>query len=227
MTAPIYPKSVVPWTDRVDEQDVIFAKDPNSLAAEIISLENTLGTMPHRENAPYTGPAVTYGNVGARISDVLAGSLHPYCSLTANNFSVFNNQGPGTKFGQYNVFRKNYDPFGYYNGSDITIQASGLYLITATQSWAWNNSGYLRQDLVIANTVVCGDMWQWNFAGSGPGDYQNNRFATTNFTWIGGIPAGQRVRVLSENGTSKNPYPVADSWFRAYCLRKLPGNISG
>jgi hypothetical protein len=225
MTAPIYPKSVVPWTDRVDQQDVIFAKDPNSLAAEIIALENTLGTMPHRESAPYAGSAVTYASVGARISDVLAGSLHPYCSLTATNFSVFNNQGPGTKFGQYNVFRKNYDPFGYYNGSDITIQASGLYIVQGVQSWAWNSSGYIRQDLVIGNTWMAGDMWQWNFAGSGPGNYQNNRNATTNFTWIGGIPAGQRVRVLSENGTSKNPYPVVDSWFRVYCLRKLPGNI--
>lgn len=225
---PIFPKALLSWTPRIDEVDTIWANDPNTLASDLISVESTLGTMPQVEKSPYVGNPVTYANVDARITDTLSGTLNPYVSMTADNFKVYNNQGSGSAFGQYVSFNKVYDPYGYYNGSDITIQTTGLYLISGVQSWAWNASGYLHHSLYIAGVWNAGDMWDWGgFASTGPGHYADNRNATTEFTWMGAIPAGQRVRVVAENGTSKNPYPVINSWLRLYCLRKLPPNVSG
>lgn len=227
MVQPLFPKALKTWTDRVDEIDTVWANDPNQLAAEIISVESTLGVMPQVENSPYTGNPVTYGSVSSRISDVLAGTLQPYCSLTVDNFQVYNNQGAGSGYGQYVSFNKNYDPNGCYNGSDMTVPATGLYIINGWQSWEWHSSGFLHHSLYINGVWNAGDMWKWGFATSGPEYYSSNRFATTNFAWMGVIPKGQRLRVVAENGTSKNPYRVANSWLRLYCLRKMPSGISG
>jgi hypothetical protein len=227
MTAAIFPKSIVSWTDRVDNQDVIFANDPNSLAAEIIAMENTLGAMPQQEKAPFTGSPITYASVDARLSDAAAGNLNPYCSITVSSFFVFNQQFFGTRWGHYNTFSKVYDPYGYYNGSDITIQASGLYLITGSQSWEWHDSGYLWHSLWIDDDWQCGHRWDWDFAPFGPAFFEADRDANTAFTWMGAIPAGKRVRVVSENGTSRNPFRATNSWLRLYCLRKLPASALG
>lgn len=227
MSQAVFPKSIVPWTDRVDEVNVIWAADPNSLAAEIIAIENSLGTMPQVEDAPYVGNPIAYDNVGARISDVLAGNQMPYCSVTTSSMFVYNNQGPGTFWGHFNTFTKIYDPFGYYNGSDITIQASGLYLLTGSQQWGWHDSGYLRHSLYCDGVWFAGDRWDWNFAPFGPAYFESDRNASTAFTWMGPLTAGQRVQVVSENGTSFNPFEVTNSWLRLYCLRKLPPNALG
>lgn len=243
MSQAVFPKSVMPWTDRIDEVNVIWANDPNSLAAEVIAIENTLGVMPQVEKAPYSGSAVSYGSVDARISDAVAGNLHPYCSINVSSFFCYNNQGPGTFWGHFNTFSKIYDPFGFYNGSDITVPASGLYLITGSQSWGWHDSGYLRHALYIDGDWMCEHRWDWSFPALSPtnplttlislegpyfpGYWSPERPANTAFTWMGAIPAGKRVQVVSENGTSFNPYPISNSWLRIYCLRKLPANALG
>lgn len=222
MTQAVFPKSILSWTDRIDEVNVIWANDPNSLAAEVISVENTLGAMPHQEKSPFAGNPVTYSSVDARISDAAAGNLNPYVSITNSTFFVFNQQGPGSRFGHFNSYQKVYDPYGFYNGTDITVQTSGLYLITGSQSWEWHDSGYLWHSLFIDGLWACGHRWDWNFAGFGPGFYEDDRPATTAFTWMGPIAAGKRVQVVSENGTSRNPFRASNSWLRMYCLRKLP-----
>ena len=227
MTAPVFPKSVISWTDRVDNVNVVYANDPNQLAAEIISIENTLGTMPQVEDDPYTGPPVTYSTVDARISDVLAGNQMPYCSVNISQFYVYNNQSWGSFFGHLNTFTKVYDPFGFYNGSDITIPTSGLYLVTGSQDWGWHDSGYLRHSLYINGSWWAGAMWNWLFGSFGPGFYDPDRDAHTSWTHVGPLAAGTRLQVVSENGTSFNPYPCSNSWLRVYCLRKLPPNALG
>ena len=227
MTNAVFPKSVLSWTDRIDEVNVIWANDPNSLAAEIIAMENTLGAMPQVESAPYVGNPIAYDTVGHRISDVLAGNQMPYCSVTTSTQFVYNNQGPGSFWGHFNTFNKVYDPFGYYNGSDITVQASGLYLITTSQQWQWHDSGYFRHSLYCGGIWMCGDRWDWNFGPFGPSYYDNDRPAATSTTWLGPLAAGTRVQVVSENGTSFNPCEVSNSWMRMYCLRKLPSGALG
>jgi hypothetical protein len=229
MTQAIFPKATFSWgTDRVDNQDIVFANDPNSLAAEVGAIETTVGAMPQVEKSPFVGNPVTYGSVDARISDVAAGNLNPYCSISVSNFFVFNNQGPGSRWGHFNTFSKVFDPFGYYNGTDITIQASGLYIITGAQQWNWHDSGYLFHSLYLAGLWSAGHRWDWSaFAGSGPGAFENDRFANTGWTWMGALAAGTRVQVVSENGTSFNSYPVGSSYVKLYCLRKLPQSALG
>lgn len=227
VTQPIFPKSTFGWTDRVDQISNVLANDPNSLASEVISMENTLGAMPHVENNPFAGNPVTYSTVGARITDTLHGNQHPYASLSANPFSVFNGQKSGTKFGQYNVFSVVYDPFKMYNGSDITLPCTGLWHISQDQTWVWYNQGWMGSAIQVSQNIVIGDTWRWNFPSSGIGSYSNDRFAQTKSSWLGLLPKGSRVRVVSENETALNPYPVVNSYLRAYCLRTSPNGQIG
>lgn len=222
MTNAVFPKSIAPWTDRIDEVDVIWANDPNTLAAEIIAIETVLGVMPQVEKSPYIGNPVTYASVDARMSDLLAGTLHPWVQLSATNFYCYNNEQYKGQYGHCNSYNKVYDEYNLYNGSDITIQASGLYLIIGQQTWEWHDSGYCFHHCYVDNNWRCGDRWYWNFASTGPGHYQDTRTMTTYFSTLIPVTAGQRVQGISENGTSRNPYHVLSSSLSAYCLRKLP-----
>lgn len=222
MTEALFPKSILPWTDRVDQVDVVWANDVNTLAAEIIAVESDLGEMPQVEKYPYQGNPVAYSTVDARISDVLAGTLHPYVALSATNFYVRNDARYGSRYGQCNSYNRDYDSGGCYNGSDITVPVSGLWLVVGQQTWEWHDSGYCFHHCYINNNWCAGDRWDWNFGSSGPSYYDPSRQLTTYFTYLGPVSAGQRVQAISENGTSRNPYNVLTSTLRAYCLRKLP-----
>ena len=226
-TQPVFPKSELSWTDRIDQVNVVWAADVNSLAAEIVSIESTLGVMPQQEKAPYSGPAITYNTVDARLSDILAGNQMPYCSVSKTSDWVWNDRDEGTNWGHFNTYSKVYDPWGMYNGSDITIPTSGLYLITGKQQWGWHDSGYLWFSCYIDDDWECGYRWDWDFGEFGPGYYENDRYANTQFNHMTALAAGKRIRVVSENGTSFNPYPISNSWLRVFCLRKLPPNALG
>ena len=228
MTKAVFPKSILPWTDRVDQINVVWANDPNSLAADLISVENTLGVMPQVEKAPFVGNPVTYATVDARISDTLASSLHPYAELNASNFYCHNDeQWGGGNRGHVNSYNKVYDSHGSYNGSDITVPCSGLWLITGQQNWEWHDSGYCFHHLYCGGNWCAGHRWDWDFAGTGPGYYNPDRTLTTYFSYLGPLKAGQRVQSISENGTSRNPYRIISSYLRIYCLRTLPQSALG
>lgn len=222
MTQAVFPKSIVPWTDRIDQVDVVWAADPNSLAAEIIAIENVLGVMPQVEKAPYIGNTVSYASMDARISDVLAGTLHPYVELNQRDFYCHNDERWHGFNGHGNSYNRVYDSHGFYNGTDITVGVSGLYLITAQQTWEWHDSGYCFHHCYIDDDWRSGHRWDWDFAREGPGRYDPDRLLTTSITFLGPVTAGKRVSIVSENGTSRNPYHVISSNMRAYCLRKLP-----
>ena len=212
----------MPWVDRIDLINVVYANDPNSLAAEIVSIENTLGVMPQVEKSPYLGNPVTYSTVDARISDTLAGTLHPYVELNATDFYCHNDERWNGNWGHRNVFNRVYDEYNCYNGTDITIPCSGLWYITGQQTWEWHDSGYCIHHCYINNNWRCGHRWDWNFGSAGPSHYDPTRYLTTYWSTLSPIPAGQPVNIISENGTSRNPYHVISSNVRAYCLRKLP-----
>lgn len=219
MTAPIFPKALSSWTDRINNVDTVWAADPNSLAAEIISIESTLGTMPQVESGTPTGGPVTYSNVSTRINAAMLQSAHPYVELYASNFKVGHGSWNGGSFNTYKVVE---DTFKYFNGSDITVQAAGVYIIDAYQTWDYYTSGYVALNLAINNTFARGDLWKWDFPTSGPSySTYNGRWATTSFTWMGALAKGERIRIASENGTSKNPYTIVNSTLRMYYLRSL------
>lgn len=240
MSTPVYPKAISSWTDRIDQINTVFAADPNTLAAEIIAVEKTIGTMPQVEPFPPVGNPVAYSNMSARITDTLLARQHPYVSLFNPAFNAGYGTAPDDAI--YNVYKKLFDPFGYYNGSDITIKTAGLYLIDVYQAWVPFTSGYMQLSLVINGIWTRGSLWQWNFPSDGPvispggtvtfGGPNNpvipsqvNRYprrnANTGFTWLGSLGQGDRVRVTSENGTTLNPYPVQNASLKAYYLRDL------
>jgi hypothetical protein len=223
MTQPVFPKSILSWTDRVDQISNVLANDPNSIAADLISVESVLGTMPQVEASPFTGNPVTYNTVNARLSDMLAGNQHPVCTLNFNNLTVANTAKSGTHYGAYNSYNALYDPFSYFNGTDVTIQSTGLYIIDAYQSWQWYDQGFVGMGLIISNTFTKGDIWKWSgFSSSGNGSYTDDRFANTGLTWLGILSAGTRVRIISENNTNLNPYPLPNGYLRVYAERKTP-----
>src|SRR6266478_5160794 len=85
---PVYPNSIFPWLDRVDNQDIDFANDINSVVAEVESTETILGTRPQVEAAPPTGGAVSYSTVSSRISDAMTNAQMPFASLTMSSLTV-------------------------------------------------------------------------------------------------------------------------------------------
>lgn len=215
---PIYPRALASWTPRVDNVDIVWANDPNSLASEIISIEKTLGTMPNVERHTAWGPNVTYPSVSDRISAVQLGSGLPYCELYRQNFKV----GYGAYFnGVANVYTPLVDDFGFFNGSDMSMQANGVFVIDVFQTYApWTN-GFLNVHLTINNQIARTGTWSWDAVPtSGPRSWQG-RTASAGLCWMGPLQVGDRVRVVTENGTGWNPYIVNYSSFRAQYIRSL------
>jgi hypothetical protein len=232
MTSPIYPKALASWTDRIDNVNTIWAADPNSLAAEIVSMEQTFGTMPQVEPSPPIGNPVTYPSVSARITDTLLGTQQPYVELYASNFTVsypkLIQAGYLLNYSVFNTFKAVEDNWGYFNGSDITVQTPGVYMIDSFQVWSWYKSGWLFHMLTINNNMARGDRWDWNFPTSGPNsENYAGHWARTGWTWMGPLNKGDRIRVASLNATTLNPYPVVGSSLRMQYLRGLTSSQVG
>lgn len=218
MAVPIFPKALSGWTDRIDNVDIVWANDPNSLAAEIIAIEQTLGTMPQVEpNMPVGKPAV-YPSVSSRISAVQLGANLPYCELFRANFRV----GYGSYFnGVANVYSPLVDDFGFFNGSDMSMPTNGIYVIDVFQVYQPWTSGFMNVHLTINNNLARTGTWSWDAVPtSGPRSWEG-REGTAGLCWMGPLQYGDRVRVVTENGTGCSPYSVNYSSFRAQYVRSL------
>lgn len=230
MVSAVFPNSLASWTDRRDELDVVFANDPNSIAAEVAAVELALGTNPHVEKNPIIpGPSgtVVYNNVDARISDVLNGGQIPVCYLTSDEQLVHNNQPAGANYGEWNSYgAQNVDPFNMYNGVDITIPVSGWWHVNMSQYWDWWSTGYHGMWFWVDGFFHRNHHWQWDFPGNELGGYWyrdvfTQRPTTTHIEWEGPLQAGQRIRVLSENGCPHTPHRAYNMSFAASFVRKL------
>jgi hypothetical protein len=213
----VFPKGIVPWVNRVDLVDIVYAKDPNTLAAEIGAIETTLGTMPQVETAPPTGKQVIYSTVSSRVHDALVGTQKPVCTVSNNSFNAPNSAPVGT-FNSYNTL---YDPFNWYNGNDITVQADGWYTITANQTIDWWSSGYMHMVLYIDTTYVADDHWNWDFPENGSGGRWAGRNHVMSITWQGVVSSGQRIRVRTENGTGRSNINITLAYLRVKYDRKI------
>lgn len=207
-----YPNGIFSWIQRVNLEDDVWANDPNSIADDLIAVEETLGTTPQDEKSPMVGPGpVEYGSVDARLSALQNGQHFGLCYLTATSMTVKPGQPVSTNYGMWNTYSASYDPYGMYNGIDITTPVHGWYFIHVTQYWDWSNSGYDRMALYIAGAERKQDVINWGFSGNitvGPWQTPNSQTTTplrrqkqSGLNWQGPIEAGQRVSVLSENGT--------------------------
>lgn len=215
---PVYPNGIVPWVNRVDLVNTIYAIDPNTLAAEIVALEGTIGVNPQIESAPPVGNAVNYSTFGARVHDVLMGSQLPVCTVMNSSFTVPTSGEYGTNNSYPNAI---YDPFSMTNGSGITVKATGWYVVTAQQIVDRFSSGYAHIVLNVTSGEVCDDFWNWDFPANGSGGQWNGRGHTMSCTWQGAIQAGQRIWVSTENGVG-SPMGCRNAYLRASYKRTLP-----
>lgn len=227
MTAALYPKGVFNWgNDRIDGVDVDWADDQNSLAAEVVALENSVGEMP-MVGATIIGPDITYQSMSARLTADEEGLNIPVISLGQDELFVDNFQGAGSYYGQWNTYNDQvYDPYGMYNGVDVTIPVLGWWRVIIGQYWDWWSTGYHRMSFFVDEVFWRHDVWHWDFAGNYPGGWwmldDIQRPTHTSIAWEGVLNAGQRIRVLSENGCPHTPHRAYGADFKASFVRKVP-----
>ena len=229
---PIYPSAIFSWVDRVDQVNIDFANDINSVASDLISVEATLGANPQNEsNPPAGGQPVTYSNVSARISDAASAALMPVCVLRSGGFVVDN-----VSSGMLTPFTSIYDPYSMFNGTDITTTANGWFLFTVHQTWSWWNDGYTHTYLQTNGNTVEEDLINWEFAGNIKSDEESDevprwqrfgkRTRTAHLVWQGRCSVGERVSILAENGTSNTAMQVTYTALHVAMLKKLPSTLA-
>lgn len=248
----IYPSGIFAWTDRVNQEDIDFANDPNSLASEIISIENTLGANSQVERFLPVGNAITYPTVSARISDAMTNQQLPVVELRKTSTIV-----PNNTFGNMNTYKAVYDPYFSFNGSDLTIPADGWWYVSASQSWTnWQDGySYMIMTLNGASNIVDATLFNWEFPGNflgvaqpnqGPGAGGGGRFQvipnatgpgnsgsgptlrpiTTSVNFQGLVHKNDRFSIFSENGTSNASHLVNNLVLKASMLRKVTGTFT-
>lgn len=229
---PVYPNGLFQWTDRIDQVNIDFANDINSVASDLISVENTLGINPQIEKSPPNNlPLISYASVDARISDAMGNVQLPVCILIANSFNVNN-----TADGMLTPFNLVYDPFGMFNGTDITIVENGWYLFTCHQTWKWWDDGYAHTYLQTNGNTVDEDLIDWEFSGNGNAEdtqdlprWQRNsgkRSRINHISWQGRCSPGERISILAENGSSNSSAQVSYTALHVSMIKELPANLS-
>ena len=150
--------------------------------------------------------------------------------MVAHSTTVPNWLGIGSNFGQWNIYSAAYDPFAFFNGSDITIPNDGWYRVAAGQAWSWWSIGYNMLSVYSGTTLLQQSKWDWDFTGNVPtGQWQagngTQRPGDTHVAWEGRLYAGSRIRVLSENGTSNPLQPVANLWLKVAFVATIPSVV--
>ena len=240
----VYPNGVFPWVDKVDNQDIDFAANINSLAAEIESVETTVGTTPQIESSPPTGLPVSYSTVSSRISDAMNNAQLPYSTLLNSSMSV-GNISSGVKV----PFLASLDPYSCFNGNDLTIPAEGWWIITSTAQWSWWSNGYSHQSLTLngSSNILDEFVLNWEFPGNiqplgytvdgtyvptviatVPPRWQKygNRPIKTKVLFNGPLHSGDVISVYLENGTSNSFQTVTNVNLHAQMIRTMPASIS-
>lgn len=231
-----YPGTLFPWTNKVDLVNIVDANDVNAMAADLIAVETNLGLNIQNEPLPPagngTGTPIVYTNVGARISDAMNNNKMPVCSVSLTTTTIANNT-IGSKV-QYNQV---YDPYKMFNGSDITIPASGWWILSGQQTWSWWDKGFSHHRLVISKSDGDHDiddfLINWEFPGntvtSGvPGRWQQfgKRPLTSKVFWQGLAHAGDRFSCISENGTTNASQTVTNLTMKACMTVSFEGNTN-
>jgi hypothetical protein len=219
-----YPNGIASWTNRIDNVNTVWAADPNTLAGELVAVETSVGTNPQIESAPIAGNPITYPSMSARLSDTLSGRQLPYVTVSAQDSFDVRYGSALDGYGQFNVYTHSAsDMWGWYNGSDITVGVSGIYVVDVEQDWEYSTSGYYKLALTINNINLRSQVWHWDFPSGSASNYSANfagRQATMGFSTVREFVAGTRIRVVSENGTAKNPVTAENASLTLQYLRQ-------
>lgn len=220
----VYPNGIVPWTNRVDRLNTVYALDPNTLAAELVAVQSTLGTNPQIEASTPVGSKVTYPNVNARIHDVMTGHHLPVVSLKTGQITVLND-GQTHRAGYGSVYDP--EPIRAFNGIDINVNASGWWVVTASASFPWQSSGWYMMQLSVAGNIVDEDWWSWDFSENKPGGNWHNAPKLLSCFYQGAIQNKQRISVFIRNSSSASEIQLNNALLKASYHRDVPVNVSG
>lgn len=222
-----YPGGIFQWTPRVDVTNIVFANDPNSLATEIQGVETTIGTNPQIEASPPAGSAVTYATLSARVSAANNNSNIPYAVLK-NIAGFFINAGQ-QKFNTYNTVS---DPYGIWNGQDLTIPCAGYWSLHADQKWNQHGNNFRGGNvlfLYLNGNWIASDIWDWSAAfGNTQYNYASNVFQSNGYTrlaWEGLLNKGDRIQILSANSTFCPGIQITNMSLHTHCVRTVSGSF--
>ena len=226
----LYPNGVFQWTDKIDQQNIVFAIDPNSIAAEVVAIENTLGTNPQIEPSPPMGTPITYQTVSQRITDAMTNRQMPVCSLTQQKITCSN-----VSNGILNFYKPDFDPHNMHNGTDITFPADGWWIVTATQTWDWWDRGFSHFRLCLngLQNILSDHLINWEFPGNSifggiPGRWQlfGRRPLNSTVWWQGPAHKGDRISGVSENGTTNSNQNITNLSIKACLVSTFTGNFA-
>jgi hypothetical protein len=223
MATAVYPNSVLSWTPRIDQVNIIYANDPNSLALEVQAIEATTGTTPQIESSPPAGSNVNYATLSSRVSAANNNALSPYCSVV-NTPGFFCNQG-AQNFNHYSA--QVLDPYGIWNGTDLTIPCNGWWTIRTDQKWNQhgNNFGGCNHHFLYCNGGwIDHDLWNWDAIADSGSYWPANIISTYGWTkirWEGLLHKGDHIQVLSANSTNCPGLQITNLTLKAFCHRTI------
>lgn len=207
----VYPNSIFPWTARRNNLDVVWAADPNQLAAEIQAIETVIGPKPNVETGTWNNVPVSYADMNTRIAVAATDENKPYAMVARGQISVHVappadvdihfSAGKSVNLNFYNVESDNY---GMYNGTDLTVPTPGLYMIFANCSYS--TTGAFRSGLIVHNLLINGNLVDsgyhaFNYPSEAIWD-QLGDYAYTDTTYMAGMNTGDRISVQCVNATN-------------------------
>jgi hypothetical protein len=132
--AAVYPKQYKSFTTHKNLVEDIDASHVNNLQDEVLALQQTLGILPHQDTT-LKMKTNTWSSVGARISAAQRGQGVPAVFLSKSADAIPRHSSP--PFSKNISFPKpGYDPEGLWNGSSITANRTGFWVITGRAIWS-------------------------------------------------------------------------------------------
>jgi hypothetical protein len=233
MATAVYPNGIIQWTPRIDDVNIVFANDPNTLAVELSAVESTIGTKPQVEAGPPVGNAVNYATLSARVSAAMGCANLPGCSVL-NNPGIFVGSG---KQVYNNYTTQEYDPYGIWNGQDLTVPCNGWWSIRADQKWNQGANEFVGLNILflyLNGTWIDSAQWDWTAWLNTPlalRTQASNVLGSQGWSqirWEGLLHKGDRLQLLSANATYCPGLQVTKMTLKAFCHRTITNTfVSG
>ncbi|RZU35943.1 hypothetical protein EV284_3426 [Streptomyces sp. BK022] len=133
--AAVYPKQYKSFPVHKNNTEDIDASHVNNLQDEVLAIQQTLGLLPHQDQGlKGKMKQYTWNSVADRLDAIQRGQGTPAVFLQKSADSV-PRPATGTKSKTLSFPRPSYDPEGLWNGSTITANRTGWWIITARAKW--------------------------------------------------------------------------------------------
>jgi hypothetical protein len=180
MSSATYPNGVKVWSPRVNQRDDVEADDVNSLAAEIIAIQTTLGLSPAIDTS-VNGDHIDHQTVSQRLHDIQSGYNRPVVRLEGNAIIPNAAEIPI----DFAAIAAQIDSDGAFDGVGITIPRSGWWVLTGDCRWPINTNGFRLLALTFSGTNEL----------SGQTSPGTGFFVRTSVSWQGNLTKGAKIRL--------------------------------